>query len=95
MKRKLAFGLLWAMPLMLIWSVYTKTLYVNTRPQNPNPQEGRIYSLNVHGTTVYLTRAEEFSADWMFDIGLVVGIAGGLLLRRVEREKRGNPGQQK
>ena len=86
MKKTIALILLWSMPALLVWSVFTQTHYVNSRPTIADPQSGRVFALNVHGTTVYLTGWEYFSARRTFDIGMVVGIAGGLLWRSAKKK---------
>jgi hypothetical protein len=32
--------------------------YARTRPRNPQPENGRTYSINNHGTVAYLNRSE-------------------------------------
>jgi hypothetical protein len=93
MSKIVALILMWSMPVCLGWSFYAQTHYVNSRPTVADPQAGRTFALNVHGTTVYLTSAEYFSARRTFDIGLIVGVAGGLLWRREKKKRSGDATQ--
>ncbi len=86
MKKILAIFLMWTMPLSLLASVYMSGYYADARPQHPQPSKGEIYPLNVHGTVVYLTKLEDFAQTWIFNGGLICGIIGGALWRRVQRE---------
>jgi hypothetical protein len=45
---------------MLIWfgSVALFMQYAATRPRNPEPTNGRIYSINNHGAIAYLNASE-------------------------------------
>jgi hypothetical protein len=46
--------------------VYLDYHYIETRPNVPQPQQGRTYPLNVHGTVVYLTQHEDAQLNWLF-----------------------------
>jgi len=85
MKRVLALCLLWAMPVLLISSVYLHKEYADTRPTEPRPAEGRVYPLNVHGTVVYLTRIEDIAVTWLLPGGMLCAIAGAALMRSIKR----------
>lgn len=47
-------------------TVYLNYHYIQTRPSVPQPEYGRTYALNVHGTVVYLTQDEEVQLNWLF-----------------------------
>jgi hypothetical protein len=83
MKRVIAFGLMWAMPFALVFSVILHAHYADTRPHHPLPDTGEVYPLNVHGTLVYLTWGEDFAATWVFYGGILCGVLGGALWRSV------------
>jgi hypothetical protein len=44
--------------LLGLTTTYVWYLYADTRPHVPDSSDGRVYSLNTHGTFVYLTIAE-------------------------------------
>ena len=66
-------------------SVYLDIHYVNTLPKVVNLNDGQKYPLNVHGTTVYLTSAEDSGLSYLQIGGLFFGICGGLLWKKCYR----------
>ncbi len=74
-----------AMPCALIASVYLHRHLADMCPRQPDPYVGRIYPLNVHGTTVYMTKVEDAAIAWIFNGGLLSGIVGGALWRSANR----------
>jgi hypothetical protein len=46
--------------------VYLDYNYAYTRTERPQPEIGRIYPLNIHGTIVYITRKEDLQLKWLF-----------------------------
>ena len=65
--------------------VYLDGHYANTLPKVASLNGGRIYPLNVHGTTVYLTSAEKSELEYLQIGGLFFGICGGLLWKKCYR----------
>jgi hypothetical protein len=55
-----------AILMCLGFGVYLNYHYAYTRPEKPQPEIGRIYPLNVHGTIVYLTKHEDLQIKWLF-----------------------------
>ena len=51
-------------------TVFLQYDYMYSRPRVPQPENGRIYSLNVHGTIVYLTQQEDSRLEWFEWIGV-------------------------
>ena len=64
--------------------VYLNSHYANVLPKQPEPNVGRIYVLNVHGTIVYLTAQENSLLTYLQFGALGCGICGGLLWKRSE-----------
>ena len=81
-KKGLGYVLAALMPALMGLSWYRQSYYVNNRPERPDPASGQIVSLNVHGTTVYLTRFEYAMAEYAFYVGILSGLAGGAILQR-------------
>jgi hypothetical protein len=56
----------------LVWMVaaYLWFEYAATRPQTPNPLTGNVYTLNSHGSVVYLTRSERLRLYSVLGLGL-------------------------
>jgi hypothetical protein len=46
--------------------VYFDLDYAYTKPRVKQPEFGRIYNHNVHGTIVYLTKQEDSLLQWLF-----------------------------
>lgn len=64
--------------------------YALTRPAIRQPGAGRVYSLNTHGTVVYLTSQEHFLLYFLMVTGAVfLFLAVGLHLfgKRLDRQK--------
>jgi hypothetical protein len=56
--------------------------YSDTRPRNAQPSIGRIYAINNHGTTVFLTKQEQWKV-WITQYGaLICGMAAGVVSMR-------------
>lgn len=55
------------------------------RPQAPVQLTGEVVPLNVHGTTVYLTRIEYVVSEYSLFIGIFSGIAGGAVLQGIKK----------
>lgn len=56
--------------------MYLNEHYAYTRPEHPQPEIGRIYSLDVHGTVVYLTKREDSQLQWLwYSLGALLLIA--------------------
>jgi hypothetical protein len=52
---------------------YLDTLYYESRPRQPQPAEGRIFSQSVyHGTIVYLTRREQLALNYASPLGFLI-----------------------
>lgn len=45
---------------------YLSNHYICTLPEKPQPEIGRIYPFDVHGTIVYLTQQEDSQLRWLF-----------------------------
>jgi len=86
MRKVLAICLLWAMPVLLVLSVYLHKEYADTRPLQPRPEEGRVYPLNVHGTVVYLTKIEDIASTWLLPSGMICALIGAALMHSIKRE---------
>jgi hypothetical protein len=50
---------------IFLWG-YLENHYAYTRPEKPQPELGRVYRLNVHGTIVFLTKQENSQLQWLF-----------------------------
>ncbi len=68
---------------LVLWFVFIGTFlqYAGTRPHSPQPDAGRIYAINNHGTVTYLDGSErrrlstlERSAGGMFLIAVLLSI---------------------
>jgi hypothetical protein len=59
---------------VVVWftSMQLWTHYGDTRPRIPEPDAGRIYQLNTHGSIAYLTRPEELL---LYGLMLIAGIS--------------------
>ena len=69
-----------AIALICIFSgVYLDYHYVYTRPPTPQPEIGRIYKLNVHGTIAYLTKEEDLQLNYLFWVGFISIIIGAII----------------
>lgn len=53
--------------------------YSNVLPRTPQPQLGRTYPINNHGTVVYLTEHEQSELTWLFFAAFAFAISGGVL----------------
>jgi hypothetical protein len=60
--------------------------YSNVLPRTPQPQLGRIYPINNHGTVVYLTEHEQSELTWLSFAALGFGISGGVLFASTEKK---------
>jgi hypothetical protein len=65
-KKIIAIFLCVAMFICLGLGVYLDNHYAYTRPEKPQPEIGRVYPLNIHGTIVYLTKKEDLQMKWLF-----------------------------
>ena len=74
-----------AMWILLFSWIYLEGDYASTRPRVPEPSSGRTYELNVHGTTVYISKAERIILYTLFGGGVGLGLTGGLLWRASSR----------
>jgi hypothetical protein len=79
-KKLIAIALVMAIFICLGLDVYLNYHYVYTRPERPQPDIGRIYLLNVHGSIVYLTKQEDSLLNWAFQ-GMVISIAIAALFK--------------
>lgn len=62
--------------------------YAYTRPTSENPSIGRIYSFDMHGYVVYLTRLEMMRLHFLMWTGVVLLLAAafmGLIAKKRER----------
>lgn len=48
-----------------LW-IYLNNHYAYARPNKPQPEIGRIYPLNIHGTIVFLTEKEDLQLKGLF-----------------------------
>lgn len=48
------------------FGVYLYYHYAFSLPNKPQPEIGRIYPLNMHGTIVFLTKHEHLQLKWLF-----------------------------
>jgi hypothetical protein len=57
---------------LLVWmaGIYLWFEYAATRPRTPNPATGSVYTLNTHGSVVYLTRNEWLRLYGLLGLGL-------------------------
>ena len=74
--------------LSLSASSYLEALYGRTRPHAYDQIAGRVYPLNVHGTVVFLTKAEDRLEFWTFAGGLLIAVGGGALFERYYPRQR-------
>jgi hypothetical protein len=51
-------------------------MYSSSKPQVPQPQEGRTYDINNHGSVVYLTKSEYYRMWGIGFSGLAMTFAG-------------------
>jgi hypothetical protein len=58
--------------------IFRQSLDAYTRPEKPQPEIGRIYPLNIHGTVVYLTKKEDLQMKWLFHGGTIIFVIIGL-----------------
>ena len=72
-----------------VWAMSVYQSYLNL-PRSPNPVNGSVYPLNIHGSIVYQTLQQKLYRErWEF-WSLVVVICGGALVeiyRLISREK--------
>ena len=61
--------------------------YAYTRPRVPQPDQGRIYALNTHGLTVYLTQEEEFRLSLLQGAAIISGACFALTVAFALRRK--------
>jgi hypothetical protein len=61
-------------------SVLLVNHYAQNRPRMPAPSAGRIISLNIHGTIVFLDRSEDALLNGLGLFAAIGGACGGLLL---------------
>jgi hypothetical protein len=74
--RRIAIGLGLTALTLFGAAIYITLLYANTRPTSPRPELGRIYSLNTHGTVVYLTHVENLTQIGLFTVSVVLFVTG-------------------
>ena len=67
------------------WSYYLWYQYAFTRPTVPEPRLGRVYSLNTHGSVVYLTKKEELLLYSLIGTAAVSSVIGICLERLPKR----------
>ena len=84
-RKILGYVLTLMMPMLMLLSWYLQGYYVDHRPTSPDVADGRTVSLNVHGTTIYLTVSEYVVAEYAFFAGIFCGLAGGAILRPSRR----------
>ncbi|MFA7239237.1 MAG: hypothetical protein WC091_03930 [Sulfuricellaceae bacterium] len=61
----------------LLFTVYLNLSYQRNLPRSPQPNIGRTFPHNVHGSVVYLTESEKNQLDVLFWIDLVFfGVLG-------------------
>lgn len=69
----LCFGITWCLDV----------LYYQTRPNQPQPLEDRIYGTHVYrGGFVYLTHGEQLALHYSSPLGFLIGVVGAFLLYR-------------
>jgi hypothetical protein len=85
LKKAIGYLLTALMPALVLLSWYLQSYYVDHRPLQPTPSVGQIVSLNVHGTTVYLTGIEYVVAEYSFFVGIIAGLVGGAILQGSKR----------
>jgi hypothetical protein len=49
----------WLFVPSLLATTLVRYHYADTRPKKPQPEVGRVYAINTHGSVVYLTLAEQ------------------------------------
>jgi hypothetical protein len=84
-KKRTGYALTVLMPALIGLSWYLQSYYVDARPTRPMPHAEQVVPLNVHGTTVYLTKLEYMFAEYAFFVGMLSGFAGGALLQSARR----------
>jgi hypothetical protein len=57
------------------------SFYDRNLPNKPQPELGRIYSINNHGLPLYLTKHEELEQTWSFILAGVLGVSAGIIDR--------------
>ena len=68
---------------VLALDVSLDSVYFETRPRSPLPEEGRVYPEYVHhGALVYLTKLEKLQYEYSSVVVVVLFGAGALLHRR-------------
>jgi hypothetical protein len=77
--KRIVIFLNWSMLILIFLSIFINNDYMQTRPKKQNPEEGRIFPLYHHEEIVYLNRFEDTVNNWLFPIGVTLGIIGGTL----------------
>ncbi len=79
LKKLLVYGLLFAAASFVVAWLYLFYSYSQSLPKVPQPEAGRTYSLNNHGSVVYLTKDEDSRLTYLCGIAFLSAIAGGAL----------------
>lgn len=66
----------------LVTSVVLSTYYGRVLPRSPDPSTGHTAAKNIHGTVVYMSAQEALLSDGSFYGSLLLGVVGGLIIRR-------------
>jgi hypothetical protein len=74
MKKKIAFAIMCLGLFSFMFASGLDSYFVGNRPIMPNISGGQVFPLNVHGTVVYLTHAEETVRTWMLVGGLALAV---------------------
>lgn len=56
--------------------LFSVSFYLRDLPKTPRPELGRVYPLNNHGISSYLTKQEDAEQNWTFAVSvLLFGVA--------------------
>lgn len=66
----------------LVASLVLNTYYGRVLPRSPDSSTGHTAAKNIHGTVVYMSHQEAMLSDGSFYGSLLLGVVGGLIIRR-------------
>jgi hypothetical protein len=94
-KKIFAISLIGSLPLIIIINWHVRNDYIDSRPKEPKPTEGRVYPMYKHDRVVYLTRCEDFiSSIWFIYIGMLCGLLGFTLNKNLKNDRLGTIGEK-
>lgn len=84
MKRMRIFSVLLfiVMGVGILWGYWVENHFARTRPTESMPAQGRTFSLQYHGKTVYLTERELWSSRFPTFLALAAGVVGAAIWTR-------------